>query len=115
MGSLPDATETPSLGPPEALGARSWKSGFSQRVASKKISEEFEYFAKIYEQLNLEGLRGAEAVLYALEHASNASKASELRDADKQVTELPLGSKVCIIGAGMSGQYRWVVKTILKY
>ena len=80
-----------------------WKSSFARRLASMKISEEYEYLAKIYEKLNLTGLRSSEALLYALHHASSSSPASEFRDSTKDVTQLPPGSKVCIVGAGMAG------------
>ena len=83
--------------------AESWKSCFTRRLASMKISEEYEYLAKIYHQLKLEGLQSNEALLFALQHASSSSPANEFRNPEKQVTKLAPGSKVCIIGAGMAG------------
>ena len=85
------------------MAKMSYKSCFTRRLASMKISEEYEYLAKIYEKLNLEGLRSDEALFYALKHASSSSPASEFRDPDAEVKKLEAGSKVCIIGAGMAG------------
>lgn len=101
MGSL--ATESKPVQPPYNCG--SWKSAFARRIASQKISEEFEYFARFYELLNKEGFPGDEAVRYALEWASKMKKPTDLRDDKKIVTKLDPGSKVCIVGAGMSGMY----------
>lgn len=86
--------------------AESWKSSWTRRLASMKISEEYEYLAKIYRQLKLERLQSDEALLYALQHASSSSPASEFRDPKKKASELAPGSKVCIIGAGMAGKYQ---------
>ena len=83
--------------------AESWKSCFTRRLASMKISEEYEYLAKIYHQLKLEGLQSNEALIFALRHASSSSPANDFRNPKKQVTQLAPGSKVCIIGAGMAG------------
>lgn len=79
------------------------KSLFSQKLALKRITEEFEQFAKVYERLDKKGFKGPDAVVYALGHASTRSEASDLLDDDKQTTTLPPGSKVCIVGAGMAG------------
>lgn len=68
-----------------------------------KISEEYEYLAKIYRELQLDGLRSNEALLYALKHASSSAPAKYFRDPDAEVKSLEAGSKVCIIGAGMAG------------
>ena len=87
----------------EPPNCNTWKSEFVRRVTSKKISEEFEYFAKSYEKLIKAGLPSSEAVLFALEHAS---KQKPLQDPAKRVSTLPEGSKVCIVGAGMSGTYQ---------
>ena len=84
--------------------ATSTKSLFSQHLTSLKISEEYEYLAKIYEKLHVEGLRSGEALLYALQHASSSSDADKFRDETKAKTKLAPGSKVCIIGAGMAGR-----------
>ena len=84
----------------------SWKSCFTRRLASMKISEEYEYLAKIYHLLKLEGLQSNQALLFALRHASSSSPASDFRDPEKEVTKLDPGSKVCIIGAGMAGTYQ---------
>ena len=94
--------------PVDDVGApveNSWKSRFSRRIASKKISEEFEYLAKIYNKLELEDLQGEKDVRYALQHASSSSQASEFRDPGKKEPAWPPGSKVCIVGAGMAGKY----------
>ena len=80
-----------------------WKSSFARRLASMKISEEYEYLAKVYEKLNLTGLRSSEALLYALHNASSSSPANKFLDSTKEVTQLPPGSKVCIVGAGIAG------------
>lgn len=88
----------------ETEAPRSPKSDFARRIASRKISEEFEYFAAIFERLQRENFSAPEAVLYALEHAL-ASKASGLLNKKKEREELPVGSKVCIVGAGMSGMF----------
>lgn len=85
--------------------AGSWKSSWTRRLASMKISEEYEYLAKIYHQLKLERLQSDEALLYALQNASSSSPASDFRDPEKKISTLKPGSKVCIIGAGMAGKY----------
>ena len=102
MSTLLETTEAqPQVQPPN--GMSSWKSAFAQRVASRKISEEFEYFARIYDKLTKDGWSPTDAVVYGLEHASAAEKASDLLDDEKQMDKLPKGSKVCIVGAGMAG------------
>ena len=104
MSTLLETTEAqPQVQPPN--GMSSWKSAFAQRVASKKISEEFEYFARIYDKLTKDGWSPTDAVVYGLEHASAAGEASDLLDDEKQMDKLPKGSKVCIVGAGMAGTY----------
>ena len=78
-----------------------WKSAYAQRLTSKKTGEEFDYFAR---ELQLHpDLQGPSAFLYALAHAYKMTKANDLRDDEKQVKELPKGSKLCIVGAGMAG------------
>ena len=98
MSVPPDAPK-----PPKDADASTWKSLFAQKLASKKITEEFEYFAKIYEKLDKNEFKGPDAVVYALDHAAKRSKASDLLDDDERVKTLPEGSKVCIVGAGMAG------------
>ena len=78
-----------------------WKSAYAQRLTSKKTGEEFDYFVRAFQRDS--GLRGPDALLYALSHAYNMTKADDLRNDDKQVTELPKDSKLCIVGAGMAG------------
>ena len=80
-----------------------WKSAFAQRLTSKKTGEEFDYFARAF-QMDPD-LQGPSAFLYALEHAYNREKAKDLRDKKAKVEELPKGSKLCIVGAGMAGMY----------
>ena len=99
-----------------------WKSSFARRLASMKISEEYEYLAKIYEKLNLTDQRSSEALLYALHNASSSSPANKFRDSTKEVTQLPEGSKVCIIGAGMAGmnqstrqRFPWLIQSRVVY
>lgn len=58
-----------------------------------EISEDYEDLAKIYHGLKLEGLRGEEALLYALEPASSSSPASECRDSECKQTNFDPGSK----------------------
>ena len=81
-----------------------WKSEFARRFASKKISEEFRYFAQIYDRLKREHFQGDlkadQAVLDALDRAS---RGRPLINKEEEVP-LPEGSKVCIVGAGMSGR-----------
>ena len=89
----------------EAFPSPGYKSLYSQTLAAKRITEEFEYFAKVYEKLDENQFKGPDAVLYALEHASKRSKASDLVNDDERVKKLPQGSKVCIIGAGMAGMF----------
>ena len=91
----------PSL-PVEAPDHKGWKTSFSKRLASKKITEEFEYFAT---QLDKGQFDGPGAVRYALSHATKRSKPDDFVDDDKKVKELPEGSKVCIVGAGMAGLF----------
>ncbi|KAL9094909.1 MAG: hypothetical protein Q9165_002859 [Trypethelium subeluteriae] len=79
-----------------------WKSLFSQKLASKKIMEEFEYFAKVYEKLDKNKFQGPDAVIYALQHASKRSNPSDLVDDKRRAKTLPEGSKICIVGAGMA-------------
>lgn len=78
-----------------------WKSAYAQRLTSKRTGEEFDYFARAFQRHS--GLRGPDALLYALAHAYSMTKADDLRNDDKQVKELPEGSKLCIVGAGMAG------------
>lgn len=78
-----------------------WKSAYAQRLTSKKTGEEFDYFVRAFQRDS--GLRGPEALLYALKHAYTMTKANDLRDDEKQVDKLPKGSKLCIVGAGMAG------------
>ena len=70
-------------------------------MTSKKTGEEFDYFARAFQRDP--GLPGPDALLYALAHAYTMTNADELRNKKKQVTELPEGSKLCIVGAGMAG------------
>ena len=53
------------------------KSAFAQRLAAMEISEEYEFFVKVYEMLELTGLWSSEALLYALQHAFSSSLASD--------------------------------------
>ena len=79
-----------------------WKSAFAQRLTSKKTGEEFDYFAKAL-QMDPKHFQGPSAFLYALKHAYQMTEANDLRDDERQVEELPEGSKLCIVGAGMAG------------
>ena len=88
----------PSSSPPHL-----WKSLYSQQLASKKITEEFEYFAKVYQRADK--FKAPDAVKYALEHASKRSVAGDLLNKKESATSLPQGSKVCIVGAGMAGKF----------
>lgn len=74
-----------------------WKAAYARQVASKKIDEEFEYFETLVRQPNHTEL--PEATKYALDPHKDG-----LFDDKKAVTKLPPDSKVCIIGAGMSGR-----------
>ena len=100
MAAVPgiDETKAPDCG--------TWKSEFARRVASKKITEEFQYFVEIYDKLSRDGfkgdIKGTEAVLFALEQASKGRKG--LINEENRISSLPEGSKVCIVGAGMSGK-----------
>ena len=100
MAAVPGINEKP---PPQC---GTYKSEFARRVASKKISEEFQYFVEIFDKLKREdfkdGIKSTEAVLFALEQASQGKKG--LIDEKNRVSSLPEGSKVCIVGAGMSGK-----------
>lgn len=78
-----------------------WKSAYAQRLTSKKTGEEFDYFARAFQSKS--GLRGPDALIYALAHAYTMTKADELRNKKDQVEKLPEGSKLCIVGAGMAG------------
>ena len=78
-----------------------WKSAYAQRLTSKKTGEEFDYFARAFQSKS--GLRGPEALLYALKHAYTMTEAEELRNKKNKADKLPEGSKLCIVGAGMAG------------
>ena len=78
-----------------------WKSAYAQRLTSKRTGEEFDYFARAFQRNS--GLRGPDALLYALAHAYKMTNADDLRNDEKQVKELPKGSKLCVVGAGMAG------------
>lgn len=99
----------PSLEEAKPPNCDTWKSEFARRVASKKISEEFEYFAQIYDKLSREDFKGQikseDAVLFALDQAS---KRRPLLNTKEQVSSLPKGSKVCIVGAGMAGRFKFL-------
>ena len=75
-----------------------WKSAYALRLTSKKTGETFDYFARAIQ--GDPDLQGPDAFLYALVHAYKMTKADELRNKKKQVTELAEGSKLCIVGAG---------------
>ena len=77
------------------------KSTWAQCLAAEKIDEEFAYFRKVYETLGPESF---ERTIHALLYALNPAKKG-LLDTGERVTKLPAGSKVCIMGAGMSGMY----------
>ena len=89
--------------PPGAVkppnNASSNKAAFAQQIASKKIDEEFEYFVKRFQQLGPKAFDAPEITEYALN-----PKTDGLLDDGRGATELPAGSKVCIIGAGMAGK-----------
>ena len=72
----------------------SWKSAYAQRLTPKKMGEEFDYVAREFQSKS--GLRGPEALLYALRHACNTTNPDDLRDDEEQVKELPKGSIVPI-------------------
>ncbi|KAL9102091.1 MAG: hypothetical protein Q9163_002714 [Psora crenata] len=74
-----------------------WKSEFAYQLALKEITEEFEHFASKY-MLGPQKFAGPDAVMYALDR-----KTTGLQDRSQEATELPVGSKVCIVGAGMAG------------
>lgn len=97
----------PSLQEAKPPTCDTWKSEFARRVASKKISEEFQYFAQIYDKSRRKDFKGhvkfEDAVLFALEQAS---KGEALLNKNEQAHSFPEGSKVCIVGAGMSGRMK---------
>ena len=101
MATVPNSGE---LKPPNC---DTWKSEFARRVASKKISEEFQYFLEIYDKLTKsqfkQHVKADDAVLAAMEMASEKNSPLDKRP---RVSSLPEGSKVCIVGAGMSGKRR---------
>lgn len=73
-----------------------WKAAWARQVASKKINEEFKYFEKLVQLSHHPSLPAATE--YALDPTTKG-----LIEHRKEPTKLPADSKVCIVGAGMSG------------